>query len=195
MLNFPAKMGPRDIGNGETLNLTMDSSSWTSKTTIMQFDKFLENSWSNGFGGASIVFLVLFYIRKGHISGNFRIVQIWKTALIIVRAFFRVTLSTSFALTDTSVIGVFEVHELESGDKIKLAQFPVSLRRLHRFSPPILHMEREHLRKFSNRPNLGKYPYYSNGIFLGQYIEFVRFAGNIGYKCFRGSWTRIRLQS
>ncbi len=68
-------------------------------------------------------------------------------------------------------------------------------RRLHRFSRPILHKERAHLRKFSSCPNLEKCPYYSKVISLGLFIEFVRFAGNIGYSGFRGPRTRIRCQN
>ncbi len=127
-------------------------------------------------GDASIVFLVQFYIRKGHICGNFRTVQIWKNALSIVGAFFWVILSNSFDVQETSVIGVFEVHELKSGVKIKVVSFPVSLGRifagklsksgeqwvtpsrrlLHHFSHIISRLERAYLRKYWSRPNLEK---------------------------------------
>ncbi len=128
---------------------------------------------------------------------------------------FCVNLSNSFDLQETWVIRVFEVHGLHSGVKGYVASFSVSLAPIfggklgisrgrmvawargcfHRFSRPILRKESAHLRKFSSRPNLEKCPYYSNGIFLGQFMEFVRFAGNFGYRGFRGARTRIRCQN
>ncbi len=62
-------------------------------------------------------------------------------------------------------------------------------RRVYRFSRPILHKERAHLRKFWSCANFEKCPYCSEGIFFGQFIEFVRFAGNFGYMGFRGPRT------
>ncbi len=85
------------------------------------------------------------------------------------------------------------------GGKLNISQGRMvarARRRLHRSFRRILHKEWGHLRKFWSRPNLEKCPYYnSKSIFLGQYIEFVRFAGNIGYRCYRGPRTRIRIQN
>ncbi len=55
----------------------------------------------------------------------------------------------------------------------------------HRFSCLILHKNWAHLWKFSNRPNLEN-ALNSKGTFFGKFIEFVRFARNLGYRRFRG---------
>ncbi len=68
-------------------------------------------------------------------------------------------------------------------------------RRLHRVIRKILHTDAALLQKFLKVPNSQKCLYYSKGIFLGQFMKFVRFCGNSGYFGFPGRRFRFRPQN
>ncbi len=65
------------------------------------------------------------------------------------------------------------------------------LGRLHGVSRRIRHKDKALWRKFWECPNCPKCPY-GKGIFLGKFIEFVRFEGNGGQGGFRSR--RIQTQ-
>ncbi len=161
----------------------------------------LENGGSDRLGDDSFVFRVQFYIREGHICEHFRTAQIWENGFTTVREFFWVNLSNSFDFNEAPVMGRFRgpgvriFHQNWGGTIFGdpghqfCRKFRHNSRTLGRsgwatitfFLSPILHKIRAHLRKFSNRPNLRKCPYYEKGIFLGRFIEFLRFAWSFGY--------------
>ncbi len=142
----------------------------------------------------SIGLPVEFYVRLVNFWRNFGIVQIAQNALTIVRLLFWVHLSNSFDCYETYVVGVFEGAVNESVLKIKVAQLsgapcPISARnlgitrerwfvrsfgRLHWVSGGILRKVKELLQKFWNSSNCAKFSYYSNGTFLGSFVEFLR---------------------
>ncbi len=118
--------------------------------------------------------------EKGTFANIFEWFIFGKMPLLQSGPFFWVSLSKSFDLQETLVMGVFEVPEFEFSIKIEVAPFllnlgtlfarnlriarerwvGLALRRLHRFSRPILRTKSAHLRTFLKRSNLGKCPYY-----------------------------------
>ncbi len=110
----------------------------------------------------------------------------------IRRGIFLANLSNSSDLQETLVIVIFGVTVNESSVKVEVAPFSILLGptlavnlcitrdrlvprargRLHHFFRPILCTARAHLRNFSKNPNLEKFPYYSEGIFLVNLSNF-----------------------